>query len=484
MGQEITSEHFSEEDFLAFRARLAQETDRLEAWFREKAFSRRGRMAGFELEAWLIDGQGRPAPRNEAFLKAMDDPLVVPELARFNVELNGEPQRLEGQALSRLEADLSATWRRCQQVAGGMDVALFMTGILPTVRPEDLTLDNMSSLRRYRALNEQVLRQRRGMPLRLDIPGREPLRVEHADVMLESAATSFQIHLKVTQEESVRAYNLSQILSGPMVALAANSPFLFGHDLWDETRIPLFEQAVEVGGFGGAALGPLRRVGFGSGYARDSLLECFRENQEHFPPLLPMHFEEREDLPHLRLHNGTIWRWNRPLLGFDSDGTPHLRIEHRVVPAGPSIVDAIANLAFYVGALRWLLDEVPDAERRLPFSTARDNFYACARHGLDARVQWWDGEGINVRRLLLESLIETADAGLQRLGIALTDRQRFIGIVHARVARHLNGTAWQRDWVERHGRDWAGLVLAGRHWQASGLPVHEWGPERSVVAEA
>ncbi|RMG27538.1 MAG: glutamate--cysteine ligase [Gammaproteobacteria bacterium] len=474
MGQEIAHAHFSREDFARFSARLAEETARLETWFREGRFAPEGNMVGFELEAWLIDARGRPAPANEAFLEAVDDPMVVPELSRFNVELNGRPQRLEGDAFSRLEAGLAATWARCQQVAGTMGLALCLAGILPTVRPEDLCLENMSPLRRYRALNEQVLRQRQGAPLRLDIPGREPLHLEHADVMLEAAATSFQIHLKVAPAEAVRTYNLSQILSAPMVALAANAPFLFGHDLWDETRIPLFEQAVEVGGFGGASHGPLRRVGFGSGYVRESLFECFRENLEHFPPLLPMRFSDTGDLPHLRLHNGTIWRWNRPLIGFDADGRPHLRIEHRVVPAGPSLVDCVANLACYVGLVRCFLDEVPEPEARLPFSAARDNFYACARQGLDARIQWWDGEVINVRRLLLERLLGAASRGLARLGIARADREKYLGVVRQRVARHLNGTAWQRDWVERHGRDWPGLVRAMRAWQASGRPVHEW----------
>ena len=478
MGQEIERTHFRPEDFRRFEQALARETEVLETWFREGLFSRRGGMAGFELEAWLVDEAGRPAPRNEEFLAAMDDPLVVPELARFNVELNGAPQPLSGKGLSRLEADLAGTWSRCQRVAGELGLALFMTGILPTLRPEDLTLASMSPLKRYRALNEQVLAQRRGQPLQLDIAGREHLRLAHADVMLESAATSFQIHLKVTQAEAARAYNLGQLLAAPMVALAANSPFLFGHDLWDETRIPLFEQSVEVGGFGGAARGPLRRVGFGSGYVRESLFECFRENLEHFPPLLPMHFEETRDLPHLRLHNGTIWRWNRPLVGFDEDGTPHLRIEHRVVPAGPSIQDAVANLAFFAGLLRHFLETRAEVVPPLPFSVVRDNFYACARRGLDAKVQWFGHDSINVRRLLLETLVEAAEDGLARHGIDSLDRTRFIGIVHERVARHRNGTAWQRDWVERHGRDWQGLVAAGRRWQASGLPVHAWDLEQ------
>jgi hypothetical protein len=226
----------------------------------------RDRMGGFELEAWLIDDAARPAPVNEPFLAALDNPMVVPELARFNVELNDHPQHLWGSALSRFEASLGATWQRCSKVAAELNTRLLMIGILPTVREAELTQANMSDLKRYRALNEQVLRLREGRPLELDIHGREHLKTSHKSVMLEAATTSFQLHLKVHPGNATRAYNASLVLSAPMVAAAANSPYLFGHDLWDETRIPLFEQSVSVSGFAGASHGPMRRITFGSGY--------------------------------------------------------------------------------------------------------------------------------------------------------------------------------------------------------------------------
>lgn len=476
MGQEIERTRFSPADFAAFDARLRAETALLHDWFRDAAFSSRDRVGGFELEAWLIDAAGRPAPVNAPFLARLDDPLVVPELARFNVEVNSRPEPLCGQALSRMLAGLEATCARCQRVAAEFDASLLAIGILPTLREDDLTSGSMSDLKRYRALNEQVLRQREGRPLALEIHGREHLKTEHRDVMLEAATTSFQIHLKVAPDQAADYYNLAQILSAPMVAVSANSPYLFGHDLWDETRIPVFEQSVAVGGFAAVAHGPLRRVGFGSGYARASLFECFEENLAHFPILLPMVGDSApERLEHLRLHNGTIWRWNRSLIGFDDDGTPHLRIEHRVVPAGPTLVDAIANAAFFFGLMQALGSGGVAPSLLLPFPVARDNFHAAARDGLDAHIHWLRDRHGRLQTLILRDLLPLAQRGLEQLDIDRADAERFLGVIRGRVENACTGAAWQRAFVARHGRDWTALTLAYRERQASGVPVHEWG---------
>jgi len=224
MGDEIAHSQFLPADFSHFEQHLEAETGLLRQWFRDKAFSSQVPVCGLELEAWLIDNEALPAAQNSAFLEAMDDPLVVPELARFNVELNVEPQSLHGLALGRLQQDLERTWARCQAAAAGLDTRLVMIGILPSVTQAHLNLDNMSELKRYRALNEQVLRLREGKPLMLEIHGREHLNIMHKDVMLESAATSLQLHLKVSVDDAVRYYNAAQILAAPMVASAANSP--------------------------------------------------------------------------------------------------------------------------------------------------------------------------------------------------------------------------------------------------------------------
>ena len=224
MGQEIEATQFGEEDFAQFASRLQAESRLLEEWFRDEIFSARDRMGGYELEAWLVDDDACPAPVNDIFLKRLDDAMVVPELARFNVELNDHPQHLWGCAFSRFESSLGATWQRCVRAAKEIDAHLMMIGILPTVREAELSPENMSDLRRYRALNEQVLRLREGRPLELDINGVEHLKTDQHSVMLEAATTSFQLHLKVHPARATRAFNASIIASAPMVALAANSP--------------------------------------------------------------------------------------------------------------------------------------------------------------------------------------------------------------------------------------------------------------------
>jgi hypothetical protein len=475
MGQEIEAARFTPDDFVEYAAQLREETALLGEWFASDAFSPRDRMGGYELEAWLVDSQSRPVPINEIFLKNLNNPMVVPELARFNVELNDHPQHLWGSAFSRFEASLGATWRQCEQCAADLHAHLMMIGILPTLKEGELTQANMSDQKRYRALNEQVLRLREGRPLELDINGREHLKIAHNSVMLEAATTSFQLHLKVHPKNARRAYNASMIIAAPMVAVAANSPYLFGHELWDETRIPLFEQSVAVGGFAGARHGPLRRVTFGSGYVRDSILECFIENEQHYPIMLPMKFHDGlEQMSHVRLHNGTIWRWNRPLIGFDYDGIPHLRIEHRVVPGGPTIVDMIANAALFYGLMQALMTEEIPPEQRLEFSLARDNFYTAAHQGLGAHVTWLDGARSTLQNLLQSQLLPLARRGLEQLEIDTQDIDRYLGIIEARVHNGQTGAAWQRAYVAQHGDDLAAMTQAYRRNQESKVPVHEW----------
>jgi hypothetical protein len=469
MGQEIPTSRFSQHDFLAFSTRLREETILLREYLRAGRFSHANAVGGFELEAWLVDKRGAPSPTNAQFLTELNSPLVVPELASFNIEINGKPRVLQGSALREIQEELTRTWNQCRSAALRSDTDLIAIGILPSVCESDLDLAHMSKSRRYRALNEQVLALRQGRPIELDIGGRERLVTRHYDVMLEAATTSFQIHLQVPMEKAARFYNVAIIVSAPMVAVCANSPYLFGHDLWDETRIPLFEQAVDVGNEDN------KRVTFGSHYAHGSLLEFFEENLSHYPALLPIHTnEDPSRFSHLRLHNGTIWRWNRPLIGFDEHGTPHLRIEHRVAPAGPSLIDSLANTAFFFG-LAYALANLPDPpEHCLEFAQAHANFYTSARDSLRARIRWLDGSLILMRDLVLEHLVPMAIEGLQGLGIDSHDIAAYLGIIEARARSGQTGAEWQRRWVQRYGRDWQALCRAYMERQRSETPVHEW----------
>lgn len=468
MGEEISRRYFDAEDFSAFRQKLDEETNLLRGLFERQEFSERGNVIGFELEAWLVDHDGNPLPQNKDFLDRLDNPLVVPELAEFSVELNGSPSALTGRVFSRLQDELDATWRACREAADAMGCHLVIIGILPTVEQSMLSSDYMSQMVRYQSLNDRVMALRDGKPLEIKIEGDPDLVTTHSDVMLEAAATSFQIHLQCRPENAVRDFNASIIASAPIVAASANSPFLFGHSLWDETRIPLFEQAVEVGERYPA------RVSFGKGYVEHSLLEVFEENQRDHLILIPaVQDSPPSKFSHVRFHNGTLWRWNRPLLGFDFDGQVHLRIEHRVVPAGPTIKDCIANSAFFFGLVCGMGVQSRGMEDSLPFAVAKKNFYAAARFGLNAKIRWGK-RSRTVRSLIIDELLPLARLGLQSQDIPESEIADYLDVVAGRVDSGLNGAAWQRRWVARNGPDMHGLVRAYRELQDQGEPVHCW----------
>jgi hypothetical protein len=471
MGQEIYSSDFTESDFAEFQRRLIAETRLLEQWFEEGIFKHQDHVGGLELEACILDQLGDPAPINQQMLEQLDNPLVVPELATFNVELNTTPRSLNGDAFEIMFSELQGTWEQCNREAERLSARMGMIGIVPSLRQSLLSLDNMSPLNRYRALNDQVFKLRRGQPVELHIDGRESLDLCHDDVMLESAATSFQIHLQVAEGEAAKLYNLSKIVSAPMVALCANSPYLFERDLWDETRIPLFEQSISVG-----ASDLTKRVSFGIRYLYQSMMESFNANLQRYPVLLPRLMDEPvEKLAHLRLHNGTIWRWNRPLIGYDDQDRPHLRIEHRVVPAGPSLVDMIANAAFFFGLVTGLAARYEKPEAEMGFVRARSNFYQAARLGLRSNLFWFGWQSVPANVLIGETLLPIARQGLDSLGIKPVSINYWLGIIRERVQRGINGATWQKLWVGKYGRDMRGLTLAYLERQESGKPVHEWG---------
>ncbi len=475
MGEEIASGRFAQADFDRFQRALRAETEILRSWFRDQAFGASESVAGYELEACLTDAQFEAIPQNEVFLSVLGSESVVPELSRFNVEFNAPPLRLADDALRRMQDHLFLTWSAAQRTASSMGMRLAMIGILPTIRQDQLTLANMSDRERYRALNEQVLRMRDNAPMRLDIQGRERLTLAQSNVMLESAATSFQIHLQVNPSRAVRYYNAAKAVSGPIVAATCNSPYLFGKDLWAETRIPLFEQAVSTTDRRGAGDPATPRVSFGDDYVQESIMELFDRNVARYPILLPAHVgDDPVQLGHLRLHNGTIWRWNRPLIGFESDGRPHLRIEHRVVPAGPTVVDSIANAALFLGLVHALVETEPELERRLPFERARRNFYRAARDGLDAEADWLDGTRGAVTDLLLEDLVPRARRGLALLHLDTDQTNHYMEIIENRIRRRRTGTDWQREFVAAHDADMTQLTAAYWDRQESGRPVCEW----------
>ena len=471
MGQEIPRTEFTADDFAYFTARLAAETALLGEQLRAGAFCNHPTLvAGCEIEGWLLDRHYLPVADNAAFIARLGNPLVVPELARFNLELNCTPRVLTGTALRDLRAELEATWRECQAAAHLAGELVMLIGILPTLRERDLGLANLSAMNRYRALNEQVMKARGGTPIRIDIRGRDHLRLDHGDVMLEAGTTSLQLHLQVPASQVVRYYNAAQLLAAPMVAIAANSPLLFGRDLWAETRIRLFEQAVATGD------GSECRVGFGHAWLEETPLALFADNLARYAPLLPLALDEPADrYAHLKLHNGTIWRWNRLLIG--TDGKPGLRLEHRVMAAGPTFIDMLANAALFYGAIHMLATRAQPPERELSFAAARRNFYAGAEHGLDAAVDWLDGGRLAIGVLVSDCLVPLAREGLERLGVARSDASPLLEIITQRAKSGHNGAWWQRAWLAAHATDPDRLrALTARYveHQRQGNPVHEW----------
>ncbi|MGR8949364.1 MAG: glutamate-cysteine ligase family protein [Gammaproteobacteria bacterium] len=472
MGSEVPHRFFDADDFSHFRERLDEETALLKELFDSGGFSERGDVAGFELEAWLVDDNGEPTPDNDKFLDKLRSSLVVPELAKFNIELNGSPCALTGKVFSRLHDELAATWQQCQSTANAMGCGVVAIGTMPTAKEEIFDDENMSAMLRYKSLNDRVMALRDGRKLQISIDGEQPLSIEHHDVMLEAAATSFQIHLQCRPQHTVRDFNASLIAAAPLVAIAANSPFLFGHALWDESRIPLFEQSVDVGEHSEP------RVTFGKGYVRESMFEIFEENRSDYPILLPVvENTPITRLSHLRFQNGTMWRWVRPLIGFDFDGQVHLRIEQRVPSAGPTLVDCVANAAFYFGLVRGFGLAVTAPESELSFADAKANFYNAARYGLGAQVCCFRAGKlvqVSIRKLIVEDLLPLAELGLQSLNIPNDEINNFLQIIAARADNSQNGAAWQRRWMKLNEGSLHDLVQAYREHQETDKPVHTW----------
>lgn len=473
MGQEVIHSHFSKEEIEEFAKRIKIETQLLEEKLEAGYFSSKKPVGGFEVEAWLVDQSLRPAPINQKFFENFNNPMATHELAKFNIELNIIPLSIQGRCFHQFEHELNSVIKSANCVASDMGANVLITGILPTVKATDFCVENMSEMKRYKALNETVLKARNGKPLSLDIKGKDHLQLTKHSVMLEAATTSFQIHLQTPWQQAHHYYNASIIGSAPLLAVAGNSPFLFGNQLWHETRIPLFEQSVDTGS--GA-----KRVSFGSGYAEKSIAECFEENLRNFPVLLPMIFEDGPDsFSHLRLHNGVIWRWNRPLIGFDVDNTPHIRIEQRILPAGPTIADMIANAVFFYGITQCLMRELEEKSshnKKISFDQAKDNFYQAAKLGLDATIVWKGKSysGPQLQTFLLNELLPMAEQGLSDLGLSESSTRDYLEIISSRIETGQTGAVWQVKHLEKVGGNFTQLTKEYLQNQEQGQPVHTW----------
>jgi len=454
MGRDVAATAFTHEDRKRYRQKLRRCLDVFARMLRESAFDTEHPMVGLELELNLVDDDADPAMHNAEVLAAIADPAWQSELCRFNLEVNLPPRHLDDDGLAVLERDLRAQLARADAQAATVGAQLAMIGIVPTLQEKHLGAESLSANPRYALLNEQVIALR-GENLHIAITGVERLSTYADSVAPESACTSAQFHVQVTPETFARHWNAAQAIAGIQLALGANSPFLFGKQLWSETRIPLFQQSTDTRPDELKSQGVRPRVWFGERWI-NSVFDLFEENTRYFSALLPICDDEdpleliqRGEVPQLgelTLHNGTIWRWNRPVYDV-VEAHPHLRVENRVLPAGPTVVDVLANAAFYFGLVRQLADAPRPVWSRMSFAAARENFLAAARHGIDAEV-YWPGVGeVPATELVLRRLLPLAHEGLAACGVDTAVRERLLDIIEARCLIGVNGASWQVDTV-------------------------------------
>ncbi|MFI6394664.1 glutamate--cysteine ligase [Nonomuraea sp. NPDC050540] len=452
---------------------------------RESRFELERPLAGLEIELNIVDEHGEAAMRNAQVLAAIAQPDWATELGQFNIEINIEPQGLDGEGALALENDVRSRLNHAESRARSEGGHLVLIGILPTLREQDIGEGTLSANPRFRLLNEQIFAAR-GEDLHLLIEGVERLDTHADSVAPEAACTSVQLHLQVSPEAFAAHWNAAQAIAGAQVAVAANSPYLFGKELHRETRISLFEQATDTRPAELKEQGVRPRVWFGERWIT-SVFDLFEENVRYFPALLPLveHEDPREllerglipHLPELTLHNGTIYRWNRPVYAVVG-GTPHLRVENRVLPAGPTVLDVAANAAFYYGMMAVL----PYAERpiwsQMSFAAAEDNLNTAARHGIDARLYWPGAGEVPAVELILRRLLPMAHEGLERWGVDKAVAERLLGVIEGRCLTGRTGATWQVEKVEAIGGDrheaLRRMTLEYIERMHTNEPVHTW----------
>lgn len=477
-------------DLRAFMQALLADLQALERMIDEGRIESDMRRIGAEQEMFLVDADWKPARVSAAVLQRLSTQpgSYTPELARFNLEANASPQVLAGDCLSKMEAEMTSMVAAARTAAEQEGAQLLLCGILPTLHQSDLDMGAMVENPRYHLLND-VMSEMRGGKFPTFIKGLDELKVVHDNVMMEACNTSFQLHFQVGPSEFAELYNLAQAVTAPVLAAAVNSPVLLQHRLWQETRVALFQQSLDTRNESQEKRGGRQRVTFGERWVDKSVMEILREDVARFRVLLSTNLGEssldildRGEIPKLDalcLHNGTVYRWNRPCYGI-SGGKPHLRIENRVLPAGPTVLDEMAGSAFYFGLMVGFGSEFGDVKQVMDFDDAKNNFVAAARYGLDAQFRWREGRGVNARSLILDELLPLARAGLEEKNIDSGDIDRYLGVFEERVTSGMTGAQWalnslasmdkkvSRD--ERH----RALTAATHARQRTGEPVHRW----------
>jgi gamma-glutamyl:cysteine ligase YbdK (ATP-grasp superfamily) len=452
MGEKVAQQEFTREDRTRYREKVRRCLDVLARMLRESRFDFESPMTGLEIELNLVDGLGDPVLKNTEALEAIADPDFQTELGQFNLEINVAPKELRDRGFTEFEDGVRASLNDAETKAAKVGAHMVMIGILPTLSAQHMTPASLTPNPRYQLLSDQILAAR-GEDIVIDIAGPERLSTTTDSIVPEAACTSTQLHTQVSPEDFAAYWNASQAVAGVQLALGANSPFLLGRELWRETRVPLFEQATDTRGEELKAQGVRPRVWFGERWI-NSIFDLFEENVRYFPALLPVLDDEdpldvleaggTPTLAELRLHNGTIYRWNRPVYDV-VEGVPHLRVENRVLPAGPTVADTMANAAFYFGLVRTLAEHERPLWSQMSFSAAEENFHVAARLGIEAGV-YWPGLGqVPATELVVRRLLPMARAGLEAWGVLPEERDRLLGIIEQRCVVGQNGASWFAD---------------------------------------
>jgi hypothetical protein len=492
VGKDVKRTTYERVDRQEYRRKVQLCLDVFETMLAQSSFEFDRPLTGMEIECNLVDDDYQPAMTNQDVLAAIADPAYQTELGAYNIEFNVPPRPLGGRTGAALEAEVRASLNAAEAKASAGGAHIVMIGILPTLMPEHLADGWMSQSSRYVALNDSIFNAR-GEDIQIDISGPEPLSVNSASIAPESACTSMQLHLQVSPDDFADYWNAAQVLAGPQLALGANSPYFYGQQLWSETRIELFAQSTDTRPDELKTQGVRPRVWFGERWIT-SIFDLFEENVRYFPSLLPEVSEEdpaaelaagrTPHLAELRLHNGTVYRWNRPVYDvMEVDGVerPHLRVENRVLPAGPTVIDMLANSAFYYGMLRTLSEEDRPVWTKMRFAAAQHNFLEAARHGMQADLFWPGVDTVTTEELVLGTLLPMAYEGLDRWGVDAEARDRLLGVIEGRARAGQNGAGWQVSTVralEHSGmaRPAALAEMLRRYCDHmhSNEPVHTW----------
>jgi len=461
------------EEYEEFDQHLLAETNLLEQWFIEQVFTERELEAGTEIELFLLDSNYDPAPHNLSFINKVNEPCLIPEVGAAHLEINSCHVALSGNCLSTLHNNILTSWKKICDVAHQNNFHLALIGSLPTANENYAQLKFMTNKERYYLIDNCMNEQRGGRPIKLDIDGYESIQMEPESLAVNGLISAFQLHIQIGLGQSVHYYNIAQAIAGPMLALSSNSPYLFGRHIWCDTRIATFDQVMTLSRFDRA--NGFKCCLFGTGYLKDSFFELFDQNMQFFPRLIPEVSRESslENMFHVRRQNGVVYRWNRPVIDFNLQHQPHLRIEHRGPSSGPTVVDMIANAAFFYGLINYFAIQRTPIEYLLPFHLARKNFFNAARYGLDTKFGWFLGHEISATDLL-QQLIPLARKGLQSLGINATDTAYYLGIIQRRVDTQTNGSNWQCRFIEKYGKDFHAMMSLYLQNQYKETPVSEW----------